>query len=210
MPRRARISREGIVGAAIGLVGREGMGAFTMARVGRELGVEAMSLYNHFSSKDALLDEIAETLVGEVRLPGEAEGWEDFLRRAARSVRQLAHEHPALFPVVLDRVPNLAAEARLIEAYLRMMRRAGFGGSEAMGAFQALSSFAIGYALSEIRGFAPQPGRAELAPGELPPEEFPGISATAQGFEDIDRDAEFDFCVSLILNGLRATQHEER
>ena len=95
-------------------------------------------------------------------------------------MRRLAREHPALFPVAPDRAPNVPAEARLIEAYLRMMRRAGFGGGEAMGAFQALSSFAIGYALSEIRGFALQPGRSELAPGELSPEEFPEISRTAR------------------------------
>ena len=210
MPRRARISRERIVEAAIGLVDREGMGAFTMARVGEELGVEAMSLYNHFPSKDALLDGVAEALLGEVGLPGETVRWEDFLREAARSVRRLAREHPALFPVVLERVPNLLAEARLIEAYLGMMRRVGFGGGEAMGAFQALSSFAIGYALSEIRGFALEPGRSRLAPSELPPEEFPEISRTARYLEDVDRDTEFDFCVGLVLKGLRATRHEER
>ena len=96
----------------------------------------------------------------------------------------------------------------LIEVYLRMMRRAGFGGSEAMGAFQALSSFAIGYALSEIRGFALEPGRSEFAPRDLSPEEFPEISRTAWYLENVDRDAEFDFCVDLVLKGLQATRRE--
>ena len=192
--------------AAIGLVDREGMGALTMARVGGEVGVEAMSLYNHFPSKGALLDGVAEALVGEVGLPGEAQGWEDFLREAARSVRRIAREHPALFPVVLERVPNLLAKARLIEAYLRMMREAGFGEDEAMGAFQALSGLAIGYALSEIRGFALEPGRSELTPRGLPSGEFPEISRAAWYLEGVDRDAEFDFCVGLVLKGLRASR----
>ncbi|MCA1716927.1 MAG: TetR/AcrR family transcriptional regulator C-terminal domain-containing protein [Actinobacteria bacterium] len=208
MPRRARISREQIVAAAIGLADREGIGALTMAKVGAELGVEAMSLYNHFPNKGALLDGIAEALVAGIGMPEGHEDWEDFLKEALRSVRRLAREHPGLFPLVLDRAPDLLAEARLIEAYLGLQREAGFSGEQAMVAFQVLSSFAIGYALSEIRGFALQPGRSRLSARELPPGEFPEIQAMASYFESVDRTAEFEAGLDLVLAGLKADRDE--
>jgi AcrR family transcriptional regulator len=208
MPRRARISRERIVEAAIGLADREGMGALTMAKVGAELGVEAMSLYNHFPSKGALLDGIADALVASVEVPEGHESWEDFLRKSLRSVRRLALEHPDLFPLVLDRAPDLLAEARLIEAYLGLMRTAGFSGEQAMVALQVLSNFTIGYALSEIRGFALEPGRSGLSARDLSPGEFPEIRAMASYFESVDRSVEFEAGLNLALTGLRMNRDE--
>jgi TetR/AcrR family tetracycline transcriptional repressor len=203
MPRKPRVNREQIVDAAIQLINREGLEAFTMAKLGAELGVEAMSLYNHFSNKGELLDEIAEVAVANIKVPQDYEDWEDFIRNILRSVRQLACEHPNLFPMVLERVPNLLAEAHLIEAYLKLMRSAGFSGEQSIVALQVLAGFTIGYALSEIRGFVFQPGRSGLNARELSPKSFPEIRALAPYFESVDRSAEFEAGLDLVLASLR-------
>ena len=49
---RAGLNRDRVLRAAIELADREGLAALSMRRLGNELGVEAMSLYNHIANKD--------------------------------------------------------------------------------------------------------------------------------------------------------------
>ena len=44
------LTRERIVAVASDLIERDGLGAFTMRSLGRELGVSAMAVYSHFDS----------------------------------------------------------------------------------------------------------------------------------------------------------------
>ena len=63
---RQPLTRQRVLDAAVRVVDGEGLGALTMRRLGRELGVEAMSLYRHVPSKEALLDGVVETVLGEL------------------------------------------------------------------------------------------------------------------------------------------------
>ena len=49
--RGARLSRERIVEAALGIVEREGLGALSMRRLAQELDVWPMSVYRYFRDK---------------------------------------------------------------------------------------------------------------------------------------------------------------
>ncbi|MBI2237131.1 MAG: helix-turn-helix transcriptional regulator [Actinobacteria bacterium] len=49
-PRREPLTRERIIQAALRIMDQEGLEAVTMRHIGRGLGVEAMSLYNHGTS----------------------------------------------------------------------------------------------------------------------------------------------------------------
>src|SRR3972149_6091334 len=53
--RREPLTRGRIIEAAMRLMDTEGLEAVTMRRMGRELGVEAMSLYNHGADKEDIL-----------------------------------------------------------------------------------------------------------------------------------------------------------
>lgn len=68
------VRREQIARAAMDVIGREGMKAFTTANIAREVGISEANLYRHFKNKDAILravvDRIGETLgenVNDVR-----------------------------------------------------------------------------------------------------------------------------------------------
>src|SRR5215217_6630955 len=74
--KRRPLSRRRILEAAVRFVDREGLEALSMRKLGSELGVEAMSLYNHVPNKGALLDGMVEVLLGELEVPPEDEGWE--------------------------------------------------------------------------------------------------------------------------------------
>src|SRR5580765_3736343 len=92
-PRREPLSRQRIVRAALQIMDEEGLEAVTMRRIGRALGVEAMSLYNHVRDKEDILDAICEEAVSEFRFPPELD-WAETLRAAAREYRRLLLAHP--------------------------------------------------------------------------------------------------------------------
>ena len=66
--RRVPLNRERVLAAAVELADREGIDALSMRRLGQELSVEAMALYNHVANKDDLLNGMVDAVVGEIEL----------------------------------------------------------------------------------------------------------------------------------------------
>src|SRR5438093_11382630 len=89
---RQPLTRQRIVRAALRVMDQEGLEAVTMRRIGRELGVEAMSLYNHVRDKEDILDSICEEVVAEFN-PSPIDDWREALREGAREYRQLLLTH---------------------------------------------------------------------------------------------------------------------
>jgi O-6-methylguanine DNA methyltransferase len=58
---RQGLSRESVVAAAVAIADAEGLDGLSMRRLGGELGVEAMSLYNHVAGRPQLLAAIADS-----------------------------------------------------------------------------------------------------------------------------------------------------
>ena len=81
--RRPALSRARVLEAAVALADDQGLEALSMRRLGAELGVEAMSLYNHVADKDDLLDGLVDLVVSEFDSPRAAQGeaWRATLRR---------------------------------------------------------------------------------------------------------------------------------
>lgn len=196
--RKRALSRRRVLEAAVDLADREGLGAVSMRRLGRELGVEAMSLYNHVPSKEALLDGMVEVLLDGLAAGkrngenggGRSSSWEAQVRGAFRSYLELARAHPNVFPLFALRPLNTAESLRVFG----LLRGAGLDNVSALRAFRTLSGYTIGHALAEIRGPALEP-----AGGGLAQEADQGVTGGASA----DRDADFEFGLDLILAGLR-------
>jgi TetR/AcrR family transcriptional regulator, tetracycline repressor protein len=197
------LSRRRVLEEAVRFVDREGLEALTMRKLGAELGVEAMSLYNHVPNKSALLDGMVEVLLGELKVPPENHGWEERIREGYRAFRRLAHEHPNVFPLLVNRPPDTMDGVWLVEEVLKTLEEAGFGKETALHAFRALSSYTFGYAMAEIRGFALEPDGSRLGAHRLSPEEFPRLCELRPQLENVDHDAEFEFGLDLIISGLQ-------
>jgi AcrR family transcriptional regulator len=207
---RDRLSRRRVLEAALRIVDSEGLTALTMRRLGRELGVEAMSLYRHVPNKDALLDGIVELIVLEIEVPAHVDGdWKEAARQIVRSYRRAAHSHPNAFPLVTMRPLNTPEGLRRLDATFEILRRAGLDEPTAIVAFRTLASYTRGFALEEVTGRAigAEPlGSDRLDPRALPAEEFPRLAELAPRLVAADRDAEFERGVDLILTGLEAGQ----
>ena len=94
------LSRERIVAAAIALVERDGLSAFSMRRLAAELEAGTMSLYNHVADKGDLFDAIAEQVAAQVRLPS-SDDWREVVSSWATDSRRALLDHRALIPIVI-------------------------------------------------------------------------------------------------------------
>jgi len=199
--RRRPLDRRFILKAAVKLADRDGLEALSMRRLGRELGVEAMSLYNHVPNKEALLNGMVEVLLEELEVALDAPGdsWEERLRKAFRSYLQLARAHPNVFPLFTMRPLNTVESLKLFE----LLREAGFDIVSALRAFRVLSSYTIGYALAEIRGLALESDVSLPGVHGFSEEELFRVFKSPPPLEKANRDTEFEFGLDLILMGLR-------
>src|SRR5256885_17260567 len=91
--RRAALTRERILRAAINLADRDGIESLSMRKLGQKLGVEAMSLYNHVRTKEDMLDGMVDIVFGEIDLPAGGGDWQTAMRRRAISARQVLLRH---------------------------------------------------------------------------------------------------------------------
>jgi AcrR family transcriptional regulator len=82
-PARVPLSRERVLEAALRLADEGGIESLTMRKLARELGVEAMSLYNHVANKDEIVDGIVDLVIAEFELPAAEATWDAAIRRYA-------------------------------------------------------------------------------------------------------------------------------
>jgi AcrR family transcriptional regulator len=215
MPEASRtpLSRARILDAALRFVDEYGLDALSMRKLASELGVEAMSLYNHVPSKGAVLDGLLERLLDEIDVrPGGDRHWTDRVRAAARSFRRLALRHPSFVQLLTRQHVHSEATMRPLEASLSILRQAGFGPEEALLAYKALIGYVIGFVTQEVSGALGLPDcgpedQVELGGGlevALDPERFPVLTETLPLRQRVRPDAAFDFGLDLILAGLHS------
>jgi len=83
-----------VLSAAVGMADVAGIDSLTMRKLGQELGVEAMSLYNHVANKDDILDGMVDLVFGEIDIPDGVAEWKAAMRRRAMSAREALLRHP--------------------------------------------------------------------------------------------------------------------
>lgn len=149
MSRRPPLSRERIVDAAASVADRGGMAAVSMRNVGKELGVEAMSLYHHVPSKDALLDALVDWIFARIVLPLEQDSWREGMIRRAASAREVLTTHPWGLGLIESRATPGPALLGHHNAVIGCLRRGGFSIGLASHAFSAIDAYVYGFALTE-------------------------------------------------------------
>ena len=202
--RRTPLSRRSIVTSAIVLIEREGPDALSMRRLGKRLGVEAMALYHHFTSRDELIAAIADDLLAPLDDLPPTDDWTEACRRFATALRNVAVEHPATFRLVGLQPFDSPAALRPVERLLQVLVRDGFSPARALAIYRSVVSYARGYALAEATGFTVDAtqlsGRRRLS--ALPRDEFPVLAARADELTALDADQGYTLGLDAILRGL--------
>ncbi|MEV6231805.1 TetR/AcrR family transcriptional regulator C-terminal domain-containing protein [Saccharopolyspora shandongensis] len=202
---RAGLTRRAVFEAAMALADREGLKALSMRRLGSELGVEAMTLYHHVSSKDALLDGLVEQLLAEVvvsRLDGES--WQAGLRDYAHSLLAALLAHPNVVPLVVSRPAVTSRNLRMMEDALDALRAAGFSLDIGLDVLHSLAGFVVGHVVTGGRRDAVEQVR-HLS--DVDASEFPLLAEAAARVERRQgSNSRFDFALDAMLAGLEVAR----
>jgi len=208
------LSKDQVLRAAVDLADREGIHALSMRKLGQEVGVEAMSLYNHVRNKEELLNGMIDIVFGEIDLPAADAEWSAAMRQRAISARQALKRHPWAIGLMESRAQPGPATLRHHDSVLRNLRTAGFSVELAAHAYSVLDSYIYGFTLNELTlPFDNSPEKvAEVAGNimrEMPAGEYPYLTEMAvehamkPGYDYGD---EFEFGLALILEGIRKTR----
>ena len=154
-----------------------------MRRLGRELGIEAMSLYNHVRDKEDLLDGVVELLASEVEFPGEEHGdWAARIAELVRRYRRLARAHPNAFPLIAVRPLRTPEAQRPVREAAELAVAAGLTPDDAGLLVRVLASYASGYALNELAGGFEGPSGDTLMSAGLDDDFDRGLELIIDGF----------------------------
>ncbi len=207
-PRRP-LSRERVLRAAVRLADESGFESLSMRKLGQELGVQAMSLYNHVGSKEDIRDGIVDLVLQEIELPPDGVDWKTAIRQSAISAHDVLVGHPWACGLINSTKSVSVARLDWMEAILRTLREAGCSANLTHHAYHALDSHITGFTLWQVSfPFEDADDLEELAATflrTLPVETYPYLAEHIQEHlaEPVPEEkTEFEFGLDLILDGI--------
>jgi AcrR family transcriptional regulator len=180
------ISHDAVVEASLRIIDREGLDAFSLPRLARELNVQTPSLYYHFRDRADILRTVARAIVLESRVPapGACHTWVDWFVGISLSFRRAVLSHRNAAPILLEFMPRDV----LIWNYelgVQILAAVGVPTEARIGVIDGLDTLTLGASLAEA---ARSPARA------------------GQVFANVDADAEPMLADALAANTRTAEQ----
>jgi AcrR family transcriptional regulator len=210
-----QVSRSVILQCALKLVDRDGVDGLSMRRLSDEVGRDPTVIYRHVPNKAALLDGVAEIVIGQLRVDTADPDWAAQLRAVSHDFRRLALAHPNVVPLLVTRPlatplgrrpPGML---RPLEDVIALLTSAGFTGVDALHVYRVLFGYLYGHILTELQEVVERPEETDdvlrLGLHRLTITEFPNVRALASALGSYDGAAELDRGLDLLLIGLGAT-----
>jgi AcrR family transcriptional regulator len=205
-PGRPPVGLERIIDAAMEILDHDGADALSMRSLAGRLGSSTATLYRHVSSKDEILAYVADRILGQTNLEGVGfDNWQQACRAGARALYTTLTQHPKAVPLLVKQVPAgpNALEAR--ERGIAVLLAAGFPPGLAARGYTAIAHFVIGFALQQPADETADPGRGRRLRDyyrSLEPRTYPATTTVADELPSATIDDEFEFGLSLIVDGL--------
>lgn len=201
-PRKPLLSRDRIVEAAGALVDSEGLEAVSTRRLAAALGVSGPSLYNHFRTKDEILDAVADAVSARVDLSmfssEDGRSWRLALHDWAHSYRDALSDHPNIVPVLARGPGRRPAGLRVADAVFGAMTEAGWPPAHATRIGALMRYFILGSAVGSFAGgFVDD--RAAYDPSDYP--HLGQAHLLAERQHEVDEGA-FETGLTALLDGL--------
>jgi AcrR family transcriptional regulator len=197
---RGSLSQDAILDAAEALA-ESGFDGVTMRAVAARLGAVPMALYNHFETKEKLVNALLDRVLGRFEPVPATDDWIEDLRSFAHAHRRVLTEHPwAVAPLFSSPSPGLSA-VRIGEHALAILERGGLSDAHAVAAFSGL--IALNYGWSSFTTAREAAGDIGAALEALPPEAFPLTVRTAGEMAAYGSEDHYEFVLGRFLGGLR-------
>jgi AcrR family transcriptional regulator len=206
-PMPTPLSRERVLEAALRLVDEGGLEALSMRKLAGELGVQAMSLYNHVANKDDIIDGLVDIVVAEIEVPRFDLDWKTAMRRRSISAHEMLLRHPWATMPLVSRINVGPAMLGYINATLGCLCEAGFSLERADQIWNALDSHLYGFTLQELN-FPFQPENyseaAKIGLPLIPADLYPYSNKLTHAVieKQYDGISDFNFGLELLLDGL--------
>jgi len=217
-PRRAPLSRDRVLRAAVALADDAGIESLSMRKLAEELGVVPMALYKHVAKKEELLDGMIDLVVGEIDPPVRGPDWKSAVRQRILSARRALLRHPWASRVLESRTNPTPMLLEYMDSMIGIFRAGGFSVDLTHHVMHAIGSRLLGFTqelFDDSRSVDPEmqaimlremarkyPYVAEIA-GAASHE---GESVVGQGCDD---QFEFEFALDLLLDGFERFRQQE-
>lgn len=210
---RPRLDRDRVVAAAIDLADMRGFDAASMRAVAESLGVTPMALYNHVADRSQLIDEMLDRVLADTPPTAPNGDWRRDVRDRILATRAAIRRHGWAREAIETRERATPRVLAHMDALIDAMFAGGLSADLVHHAMHALSTRMWGF----TRDVLPTPSlpddsdaRAAAVAGYAA--EYPAIirmATTAPGAgTTCDEDAEFDFALDLLLDGIERLHRE--
>jgi AcrR family transcriptional regulator len=209
-PRRG-LTLEAIVAAGIEVAASDGVGALSMARIAKQLGVGTMSLYRYVAAKDELLTLMLDTALGPPPPLPEPGGWRGGLTAWCDGLRDAYRRHPWGLRVPISAPPLGPNNVAWLDRALDALTETRLSEQDKLSCVLVLSGFVRNDATltadfaAAADGELVMPGYGTLLAEITSADEFPSLHrAIASGAldDEDDPDIEYQFGLARILDGI--------
>jgi AcrR family transcriptional regulator len=203
---RIPLSRDRVIEAAVALADEHGLDGISMRKLGAELGVEAMSLYNHVDDKGDLFDGMIDHVFISIQIPDGELSWQDQTRLIGQGAMDRFSAHPWVASLLMQRGNFGPAALAFMDHVVGILFAAGFNEEDVHHAWQMLASHTIGYAFQSSGGAGVQEKDFISFEDDLPriAAEFPYVARLAPFLIECSWDTEYMFGLEIIIDGLES------
>lgn len=217
--RKATLTTEAVVAAAIEVLDEGGVAGLSMRRVAEHLGTGAASLYAHVSGKEELLELVYDALVGQVQLvdPDPAT-WREQLCQVMTDFHDVLVSHTDAALAGLGRIPTSPQTMAAAEVLAGIMRAGGLSPTVVALGLDQLVLYVSATAFEDglfRRGMDEEEMLSYYAGvhafyAALPANRYPVLASIAPdmtGHDDVER---FNFGLDVLISGLEAVSARVR
>jgi AcrR family transcriptional regulator len=215
--RRTPLSRARVLRTAVALADERGTEELTMRKLAKELGVEAMSLYNHVANKADLLDGMIDLVFSEIEPPAAGGDWKAELRKRAVSTRAALLRHRWAVGEMEGRTSHGPSNLKVHDAILGCLRAAGFSIEMTVSAMSMQDAYIYGFALQQTDMSAETPddfaaeAQRQMVDYADALADYPNLVEVVGGHvakAGYDYDREFLFGLDVMLDALERLRDE--
>ena len=217
--RRAKLTREEVLDAALNLVDKDGFDALSMPRLAKALGVGTMTLYGYVKNRDDLLDALVDRILEPVAATGvKGSNWKKNLQRHFKQLHAAALAHPAIGKLIAERGFKSTSMLALQADLFTLMRNAGFKKEETVRGYYTLLHYTLGFIAWQIPRTIEQPIETYHAIwasqiDSLPKEQATALSKLQKKLVMVADEQQFEYGMQMIWSYLEeretGTKHHE-
>jgi AcrR family transcriptional regulator len=198
---RRALTPEAILEAAIRIADAEGLEAVSIRRIAAEIDARPMSLYDHFSSKDALLAAMADEIVSEVLVdPPLPDDWREAMTAIMRQLYGMLVRHPWLLAVT-SRQPRFGPNSERQAAQLaEAMSGLSLDSAEMWILVGTVNDYVLGHSLRAVS--IPEPEELEDVIAEPAIDAIPELASLPDYLRTRDSVERFEAGLAAVLDGI--------